>query len=76
MLSAIMQFTGVASLTGLPSLNVPCGFDADGLPIGMQIIGRPFSEALLFNIGHAFQKATAFHTKAPQLIRTMAPAEQ
>ncbi|MEO8627729.1 MAG: amidase, partial [Betaproteobacteria bacterium] len=36
MLSAIMQFTGVPSLTGLPSLAVPCGFDGDGLPVGMQ----------------------------------------
>lgn len=67
MLSAIMQFTGVASLTGLPSLNVPCGFDPDGLPIGMQIIGRPFAEASLLRAGHAFQQATAFHRRAPAL---------
>lgn len=67
MLSAIMQFTGVASLTGLPSLNVPCGFDPDGLPIGMQIIGRPFDEATLLRAGHAFQQATEFHTRAPAL---------
>jgi len=67
MLSAIMQFTGVASLTGLPALNVPCGFDADGLPIGMQIIGRPFDEATLFRMGHAFQHGTDFHQRAPNL---------
>ena len=67
MLSAIMQFTGVPSLTGLPSLNVPCGFDPDGLPVGMQIIGRPFDEALLFRIGAAFQSSTDFHTRAPVL---------
>ncbi len=67
MLSAIMQFTGVPSLTGLPSLNVPCGFDADGMPIGMQIIGRPFDEATLFRMGHAFQSATQFHLRAPKL---------
>ncbi|MGJ7571944.1 amidase [Variovorax sp. RB2P76] len=67
MLSAIMQFTGVASLTGLPSLNVPCGFDPDGLPIGMQIIGRPFAEAALLRAGHAFQQATDFHKRAPVL---------
>lgn len=65
MLSAIMQFTGVPSLTGLPSLAVPCGFDADGLPIGMQLIGRPFDEALLFRAGAAFQKATRFHRERP-----------
>jgi len=67
MLSAIMQFTGVPSLTGLPSLNVPCGFDEDGLPIGMQVIGRPFDEITLFRVGAAFQDATDFHTRAPQL---------
>jgi len=67
MLSAIMQFTGVPSLTGLPSLNVPCGFDDDGLPIGMQVIGRPFDEVTLFRVGAAFQEATDFHTRAPAL---------
>jgi aspartyl-tRNA(Asn)/glutamyl-tRNA(Gln) amidotransferase subunit A len=67
MLSAIMQFTGVPSLTGLPSLNVPCGFDHDGLPVGMQIIGRPFDEASLFRIGAAFQSATDFHIRAPDI---------
>ena len=67
MLSAIMQFTGVASLTGLPALNVPCGFDPDGMPMGMQIIGRPFDEATLFRAGHAFQQATGFHRRAPVL---------
>lgn len=68
MLSAIMQFTGVPSLTGLPSLAVPCGFDSDGLPIGMQIIGAPFSESKLFSVGHAFQTATDFHTRHPSVL--------
>lgn len=67
MLSAIMQFTGVPSLTGLPSLAVPCGFDPDGLPVGMQIIGRPFDEATLFQAGMAFQSVTDFHRRAPAL---------
>lgn len=67
MLAAIMQFTGVPSLTGLPSLNVPCGFDEDGLPVGMQVIGRPFDEATLFRVGTAFQRATDFHRRTPQI---------
>ena len=67
MLSAIMQFTGVPSLTGLPSLNVPCGYDHDGMPVGMQIIGRPFSEPFLFRVGAAFQQATDFHKRMPAL---------
>ena len=67
MLSAIMQFTGVPSLTGLPSLNVPCGFDQGGLPIGMQLIGKPFDELTLFRIGAQFEAATEFHKKAPHI---------
>jgi len=67
MLSAIMQFTGVPSLTGLPALAVPCGFDPQGLPIGMQLIGRPFDEATLFQAGAAFQTVTDFHHQFPQL---------
>ncbi len=67
MLSAIMQYTGVPSLTGLPALAVPCGFDADGLPVGMQLIGKPFDEATLFRVGAAYQTLTDFHKKAPPI---------
>lgn len=67
MLSAIMQFTGVPSLTGLPALSVPCGFDDNGLPIGMQLIGRPFDESLLLQVGAAYQAATGFHLREPNL---------
>ena len=67
MLSAIMQYTGVPSLTGLPALSVPCGFDSDGLPIGMQLIGKPFDEATLFRVGAAYQMLTQFHMEAPPI---------
>ena len=67
MLSAIMQFTGVPSLAGLPALSLPVGFDPDGLPVGMQVIGRPFDEATLFRLGHAYQGVTSWHTKSPRL---------
>jgi aspartyl-tRNA(Asn)/glutamyl-tRNA(Gln) amidotransferase subunit A len=67
MLSAIMQYTGVPSLTGLPALAVPCGFDSDGLPVGMQLIGKPFDEATLFRVGAAYQSLTDFHRKAPEI---------
>ncbi|MEU6697785.1 amidase [Pseudonocardia sp. NPDC046786] len=65
MLSAIMQFTGLPSLTGLPAISVPCGFDDAGLPIGMQLIGRPFAESTLFRVAAAFQQCTSFHREAP-----------
>lgn len=68
MLSAIMQFTGLPSLTGLPAISVPCGFDDAGLPIGMQLIGKPFAEATLLRIAAAFQQRTGFHTRVPPLV--------
>lgn len=68
MLSAIMQFTGLPSLTGLPAVSVPCGFDADGLPIGVQLIGRPFDEATLLRVSAAFQAVTTHHEQVPPLL--------
>jgi len=62
-----MQFTGVPSLAGLPALSLPVGFDPDGMPVGMRIIGRPFDEGTLFRIGHAYQGETDWHTRAPEL---------
>lgn len=67
MLSAIMQFTGLASLTGLPALSVPAGFDETGMPIGVQLIGNAFGESVLFRVGRAFQSGTKFHEKRPAL---------
>lgn len=55
-----------ASLAGVPGLSLPCGF-ADGLPVGMQIIGRPFDEGTVLRVGDAFQRVTDWHTKRPTL---------
>jgi aspartyl-tRNA(Asn)/glutamyl-tRNA(Gln) amidotransferase subunit A len=66
-LEAIMRFTGIASVTGLPALSIPSGFDHDGLPIGLQLLGRPFDEGTLFQAGHAFQKVTDYHLRQPGL---------
>ena len=59
--------TRAASFLASPSLAVPCGFADRGLPAGFQIMGQPYSEALLFRIGHAYQGATDWHTRAPDL---------
>ncbi|HWQ11297.1 MAG TPA: Asp-tRNA(Asn)/Glu-tRNA(Gln) amidotransferase subunit GatA [Roseiflexaceae bacterium] len=54
------------NLAGLPGLVVPCGESA-GLPIGLQLIGRPFDEATLLRVGDAYQRMTAWHTRRPAL---------
>jgi len=61
----LTRFTRTINYLGLPALAIPCGFNASGLPIGMQLIGRSFDEATLLTIGAAFQRATDFHTKVP-----------
>ena len=58
-------FTIPANLAGLPALSLPCGFDQAGLPIGMQVIGRPFDESTVLRLGHAFQQATDWHRRRP-----------
>jgi aspartyl-tRNA(Asn)/glutamyl-tRNA(Gln) amidotransferase subunit A len=60
-------FTLSANLAGLPGLSVPCGFSAGGLPIGLQVMGRPFEEGTLLKIGYNLEQATDFHTRRPAL---------
>ncbi len=54
------------NIAGVPAISIPAGF-AKGLPIGMQIIGKPFSEETLFKIAYAYQQATDWHLKKPQI---------
>ncbi|WP_298255869.1 amidase [Bradyrhizobium sp.] len=63
----LTRFTRPINYLGLPSLAIPSGFTRKGLPVGLQLIGRSFDEATLLRIGGAFQRATDFHEKVPQL---------
>lgn len=54
------------NLAGLPGISVPCGF-TEGLPLGLQIIGKYFDEQTIYRVAHAYEQATEFHTKKPQL---------
>lgn len=58
-------FTLPANLAGVPGLAFPVGFDAAGLPVGMQLMGRHFNEAALLKIAHIYQQATDWHLKRP-----------
>ncbi|WP_199087351.1 amidase [Bosea sp. ASV33] len=53
------------SVTGLPALVIPCGFSSSGLPISLQIAGRPFDEASVLRIGHTYERATGWHLRRP-----------
>jgi len=57
-------FTVPANLAGIPGLSLPCGF-VDGVPVGFQLLGRPFDETTLFRGGHAYQQRTAHHRAVP-----------
>jgi aspartyl-tRNA(Asn)/glutamyl-tRNA(Gln) amidotransferase subunit A len=59
-------YTIPANLAGLPGMSLPCGFDAQGLPIGLQLVGNYFSEAKMLNVAHQYQRATDWHARAPE----------
>jgi aspartyl-tRNA(Asn)/glutamyl-tRNA(Gln) amidotransferase subunit A len=65
-LAASWRFTYPYNLTGLPAISVPCGFDRDGLPIGLQIAGRPFDEATVLRVAHAYERDHDWKDRWPQ----------
>src|SRR6185295_6449885 len=59
-------YTISVNLSGVPAISLPCGFDKSGLPIGLQIITKPFAEDMMFRIAYAYEQATEWHKqKAP-----------
>jgi aspartyl-tRNA(Asn)/glutamyl-tRNA(Gln) amidotransferase subunit A len=60
-------YTPIFNFTGFPAIQVPCGFDGDGLPVGFQIAGKPFDEASICQVAFAYEQSTPWHTKHPQL---------
>jgi aspartyl-tRNA(Asn)/glutamyl-tRNA(Gln) amidotransferase subunit A len=67
-LAAMTRLTRPINYLGLPALSIPCGFSANGLPIGFQLIGPPFKELLLLRAGHAYQQVTNWHKTAPTVL--------
>ena len=66
-IDAYVGHSAPGNVTGLPALSVPCGFDPDGLPIGLQVLGRPFDEAGVLRIGQAYESATDWSSRRPPL---------
>lgn len=60
-------FVGPAAIAGIPAVSVPCGFDEQQLPIGMQLIGPRLGESRILQLGHQYQQQTDWHTRHPQL---------
>ena len=60
-------FTISANLSGIPAISIPCGFSRNNLPIGMQIMAKPFDEEMLFRIGYTYQQITDWHKKRVDL---------
>jgi aspartyl-tRNA(Asn)/glutamyl-tRNA(Gln) amidotransferase subunit A len=67
LIQRVTRFTRPINYLGLPALSIPAGFTKTKLPVGMQLVGRPFDEATLLTIGATFQRATDHHTKCPEL---------
>lgn len=59
-------FTCPSNITGIPALSIPCGFSKDSMPFGLQLMGPHLSESLLFQVAHAYEQATEWHTMHPK----------
>jgi aspartyl-tRNA(Asn)/glutamyl-tRNA(Gln) amidotransferase subunit A len=59
-------FTISANLAGIPGISIPCGF-SNGLPLGLQILAKPFAEETLFRVAYTFEENTEFHKKKPSI---------
>lgn len=66
-ITAFIRYCCPFSLSGIPAISVPCGFTSNGLPIGMQIVGRPFEEATVLRTAHQYQKFTDWHLRKPPI---------
>ena len=69
---AVSANTRPFNYLGLPAISVPCGFDPNGCPIGLQIAGRPFAEGRVLNVAGAYQLDTKWHWEFPNILRTAA----
>jgi aspartyl-tRNA(Asn)/glutamyl-tRNA(Gln) amidotransferase subunit A len=63
---AIVGHCRPANLTGLPAISIPCGFTRDGLPVGLQLIGRAFDEATLLRIAFSYERANDWGARHPR----------
>ena len=65
--AALTQYTRPYNITGFPAISIPCGFSDAGLPMGLQLAGRPFDELSVLRAAHAYEQATEWHTRRPPI---------
>lgn len=65
LLQAVISATSPFNLTGQPALTLPCGMSRSGLPLALQIVGKPFDEVTILRVGHAYEVNTPWHTQRP-----------
>jgi len=65
--AALTQYTRPYNITGFPAISIPCGFSDAGMPIGLQLAGRPFDEVTVLRAAHAYEQATDWHTRRPPI---------
>jgi aspartyl-tRNA(Asn)/glutamyl-tRNA(Gln) amidotransferase subunit A len=61
----LTQHTRPYNLNGFPAITVPCGFSRNGLPVGFQLAGKPFDEAMVLRAAFAYEQATEWHQRRP-----------
>jgi aspartyl-tRNA(Asn)/glutamyl-tRNA(Gln) amidotransferase subunit A len=66
----LTRFTSPFNITGLPALSVPSGFSENGLPLGLQFISKHWGESKVLQAGHAFEQATQWHFRCPEIVKT------
>ena len=66
-LAGRISFTGPFNLAGTPALSVPCGFSSSGMPMGLQIVGRPFAEETVLKVAYAYEQNTEWHSRRPSI---------
>jgi aspartyl-tRNA(Asn)/glutamyl-tRNA(Gln) amidotransferase subunit A len=64
-LAGALRLLNWANVCGMPALSVPCGASPEGLPLGLQLVGRPFADARILQLAHAYQSATSWHELRP-----------
>jgi aspartyl-tRNA(Asn)/glutamyl-tRNA(Gln) amidotransferase subunit A len=66
----LTRFTAPFNLTGLPAISVPCGFNQEGLPIGLQIVAKAWNEAALLRAAHAYEQETNWGKRYPPAVQS------